>query len=82
MTAPHVAAAGPEFLEKLETQWTKNPQLGSIPQDDPEVRKDVTINSVSLTEESPTSKLIEHYSTWNSLKMSVAWMLKLRELLL
>lgn len=30
--------AGPEFLEKPETQWPKNPQLGSIPQDNPEVR--------------------------------------------
>ncbi|XP_052378933.1 uncharacterized protein LOC127931174 [Oncorhynchus keta] len=74
---------GPEFLEKPETQWPKVPEeLGSIPPDDPEVRKDVIVNHTSVEEKSPTSKLIEYYSTWNSLKKAVAWMLKLKKRLL
>eukprot|EP00063_Salmo_salar_P064092 XP_014038927.1 PREDICTED: uncharacterized protein LOC106592141 [Salmo salar] len=74
---------GPEFLEKTETQWPEVPEeLGSIPSDDPEVRKDVIVNSTCVEEKSPTSKLIEYYSTWNSLKKAVAWMLKLKRLLI
>jgi hypothetical protein len=51
---------GPEFLEKPETQWPKVPEeLSSIPLDDPEVRKDVIVNSTecgSVEEKSPTRK--------------------------
>jgi len=76
---------GPEFLEKLETGWARNPvELGSILPDDPEVRKEAIVSNIvtSISEKTPTSKLIEHYSSSDDLKRTVAWMMKLKNLLL
>lgn len=39
---------GPVFLEKPETEWPRKPEeLDSILPDDPEVRKEATVSSVS-----------------------------------
>lgn len=39
------------------------------------------MNSLIVEEKSPTSKLMEYYSSWNRLRRAVGWMLKFRELL-
>ena len=74
---------GPKYLEKEKEYWPKNPKnLGLIPSEDPEVRKDVAVNSLSVHETNPTSKLFEYYSSWSRLQRGVAWILKLRGILL
>lgn len=46
------------------------------------MKRDVTVNMINIEEKDPTSELIEHYSSWNSLKRAVAWILMLKQLLL
>ena len=73
---------GPQFLEKEDTDWPEIPErLGQIPPDDPEVKKEVSVNIVSV-DTNPTSMLIEYYSSWNRLKRGIAWMLRIRALLI
>lgn len=55
----------------------------SIGKDDLEVRKTVTVNPTCATEaEGPIDKLISHYPKWYKLKRAVAWILKIKEMLL
>ena len=76
---------GPEFLRKAEAQWPKTPEsFGAVLSEDPEVRKEAIVSSIATTttDKTPTSKLIEYYSSWHSLKRAVAWMMKIKKLLL
>lgn len=76
---------GPEFLKNEESQWPQNPDEASqnyISLDDPEVKKDAVVNIMIIDVENPVSKLIEYYSDWISLKKTVAWILKIKTLLL
>lgn len=76
---------GPEFLKDEESQWPQNPDETSqsyLPLDDPEVKKDVIVNTIIIDVENPVRKLIEYYSDWNCLKKIVAWILKIKNLLL
>ncbi|XP_032416535.1 uncharacterized protein LOC116718567 isoform X10 [Xiphophorus hellerii] len=74
---------GPEFLYDSENKW---PKLGvkydSLPVADAEIKKDVTVNAVVEEAKNPTSFFISYFSSWMKLKTSVAWVLKLKELLL
>ena len=73
---------GAQFLEMEETDWPEIPErLGQIPLDDPEVKREVSANIVSV-DTNPTSMLIEYYSSWNRLKKGIAWILRMRALLL
>ena len=73
---------GPEFLFQTEAEWTKSPRdLEYLSPDDPEVRKEISVNTLRLDEISPTRRFIEYYSSWNRLKRAVGWMLKFKELL-
>lgn len=62
----------------------KPEELDSILPDDPEVRKEAIVSgTVTIAaEKTPTSKLIEYYSSWNDLKRAAARMMKLKNLLL
>ncbi|XP_034081069.1 uncharacterized protein LOC117552007 [Gymnodraco acuticeps] len=76
---------GPEFLKKSEAQWPSIPkELGSLLPDDPEVRKEAIVTSIVTCkmEKTPTSKLLDYYSSWNDLKRAVAWIMKLKTILL
>ncbi|KAK0141947.1 hypothetical protein N1851_020380 [Merluccius polli] len=54
-----------------------------IRQDDPEVKKEAVVNAVNVnTTSDSTSYLISYFSDWRKLKVSVAWLLRLRKLLL
>lgn len=58
-------------MQKGESQWPKSPDKmlqSYLSSEDPEVKKDGIVNTINIEEKSPTSKLIEYYSDWNSLK--------------
>ena len=74
---------GPDFLWKPE-EWPKRPaNSNEVPHDDPEVKQDgVSVSTVMVKESvNTTNKLISHFSNWIALKKSVAWILKVKEIL-
>ena len=75
---------GPDFLWKPEEEWPKQPaNSNEVPHDDPEVKQDgVSVSTVMVKESvNTTNKLISHFSNWIALKKSVAWILKVKEIL-
>ena len=71
----------PDFLSGEETEWPKAPEdLSQIPSNDPEVKKDITVNCLKLGN-AATSNLINLYSSWKKLQRAVGWLLKLKKLL-
>ena len=79
----------PNFLSKPEDQWPKSPSQTheNLMDCDPEVKKNVKIAVTKLLDSENTSTdsvkmLIQHYSSWHSLKKAVAWILKVRKELL
>ncbi|MGH0144896.1 UNVERIFIED_CONTAM: hypothetical protein FKN15_039243 [Acipenser sinensis] len=51
--------------------------------DDPEVKKEVTVNVLIANDSAEmVNKLINYFSRWISLKKSVAWIIKIKEMLL
>ncbi|XP_043961975.1 uncharacterized protein LOC122825006 [Gambusia affinis] len=74
---------GPEFLIESENRWpTLEVKSDLLPADDSEIKKDVIVNAIVEEAKSPTSFFISYFSSWMKLKTSVAWVLKLKELLL
>lgn len=74
---------GPSFLQEPECLWLEKPQQLEIKENDIEVRKSVTTNLINTSESTdPVNKLIHHYSSWYKLKKAVAWILKLKEILM
>lgn len=54
-----------------------------IPADDPEVKRDLTVNAVVAKDTSnATDQLITYFSDWRKLKVTVAWFLKIKWALL
>lgn len=76
--------SGPQFLLGPQEEWPKNPDgLDEISPKDCEIRS-TTVNAVQITSEEvdPITRLIHYYSSWSHLKRAVAWMLRLKGLLL
>ncbi|XP_052470971.1 uncharacterized protein LOC128027405 [Carassius gibelio] len=72
---------GPEFLWKPEEGWLEVKALGSVLQDDPEVRRNTTVFTTVVNTESPTDQLISYFSNWIRLLKAVAWYIKLKKAL-
>lgn len=73
---------GPHFLSGGECEWPDAPEdLGHLPHSDPEVKRDITVNCLKL-QTNATSSLIQYFSSWKKLLKAVAWLLKLKNLLL
>ena len=75
---------GPDFLWKPEEEWPKRPaNSNEVPHDDLEVKQDgVTVSTVMVKESvNTTNELISHFSNWIALEKSVAWILKVKEIL-
>ena len=72
---------GPDFLQRPEMDWPKPFETQPIASDDPEVKKDILVNVITHTEDA-TSKLMTYSSEWCTLKISVAWYLRLKSILL
>ena len=76
--------SGPQFLRTL-SQWQGTIENEkAIPDDDPEIKQEVSINATSvqsMEEFCPTSRLLSYFSKWTDLKRAVAWILKIKETL-
>lgn len=74
---------GPAFLWLQEEYWPMDILNVSIDSDDLEVKRETTVNVISVDEISnPTDQLITYFSEWRRLKVAVAWFLKLKRILL
>jgi len=74
---------GPSFLLKSQEDWPELPYVKDTPQDDPEVKScAVKVEEDGQKEELALNKLIMYYSDWTRLKRGVAWLLKLKRMLL
>ncbi|XP_043222567.1 uncharacterized protein LOC122381883 [Amphibalanus amphitrite] len=72
---------GPEFLCEEEARWPQMPAAMVTEEDDPEVRKEVKVATAVIEEETPTWRLIRHYSTWYRLKRAVVWIRRVAQIL-
>ncbi|XP_057686945.1 uncharacterized protein LOC130912869 [Corythoichthys intestinalis] len=72
--------AGPSFLRQAQEEWPRNPDgLEEISPKDCEV-KSISVNATLIMEEvDPTTRFINHYSTWTGLKRAAAWVLRFKE---
>ncbi|XP_064642975.1 uncharacterized protein LOC135497159 [Lineus longissimus] len=67
---------GPSFLQNTEEDWLSMPKIGSLPDDHPEVKKDVTVTVLATeVKEDPLMKLVHHHSSWAKLRV-VAWLIR------
>ncbi|KAL2102341.1 hypothetical protein ACEWY4_001509 [Coilia grayii] len=83
---PHLMSTswlhGPHYLSRGELEWPDMPEdLSYIPSCDAEVKPAITVNCVKL-ETNATSSLIQYFSSWKKLLKAVAWLLKLKHILL
>lgn len=71
---------GPEFLSQPSDTWPKRPadMNTTIPDDDPEVKKDSVTYLSQVTARDHTSEIFERFSSWVHLKKFVAWMLRFK----
>ncbi|KAI2661009.1 UvrABC system protein B [Labeo rohita] len=73
---------GPSFLKEPECKWPENIHDLSIKEDDNEIKHSASVNLVSATESTDAvSKLINYHSDWYKLKRSVAWILRVKDML-
>ncbi|XP_035985471.1 uncharacterized protein LOC118558973 isoform X4 [Fundulus heteroclitus] len=74
---------GPEFLHRSEEEWPKlDVDHHAISADDPEVKRDLTVSVIVNESQNATNYLIHYFSSWTKLKTSVAWFLKLKNILM
>ncbi|XP_064622587.1 uncharacterized protein LOC135484828 [Lineus longissimus] len=68
---------GPSFLQNTEEDWPSMPKIGSLPDDHPEGKKDVTVTVLATeVKEDPLMKLVHHHSSWAKLRVAVAWLIR------
>ncbi|XP_063060622.1 uncharacterized protein LOC134453804 [Engraulis encrasicolus] len=73
----------PSLLRLPEQDWPCDVVDTLIKLDDPEVKKEAVVNEVNVNASSDsTSYLISYISDWRKLKVKLAWLLRLRKLLL
>ncbi len=62
---------------------TKTDQMSQVPQQDPEIKGEIKVNVLNVSESNDImSKLTGYYSGWFQLKIATAWMLRFKEILL
>ncbi|KAK0144647.1 hypothetical protein N1851_016989 [Merluccius polli] len=71
----HRWLGGPTFLWKREEDWPRTVLDVSVDSDDQEVKKEVTVNTISVCD-------VAYFSDWRRLKTAVAWILRLKVMLL
>ena len=69
---------GPEFLTQSTETWPQRPvdMNVTIPDDDPEVKKDAVVHMSEASTRDPVLEIIERFSSWTYLKKIVAWILR------
>ena len=74
---------GPDFLKEPPHCWPDVPFEPVLPPNDPELRKGVVTVNVTVKENcDATTYLLNYFSTWIRLKKAVAWLLRLKSILL
>ena len=69
---------GPEFLRHPECQWPDQPAMLPLLNYNPEVKVTSHVHATQLTDERILDKLLMHYSSWDKIKRSMAWLLRYR----
>ncbi|KAI4882679.1 hypothetical protein NFI96_029603, partial [Prochilodus magdalenae] len=74
---------GPDFLTKNEDEWPQSPDHSeTLTTEDPEIR-DVVVSATAAEKQADTvQQFLEYYSSWFCLRKAVAWILKVRNILL
>lgn len=73
---------GPEFLHMRRDSWPKQPcDLKEIEEDDPEVKREKNVNSLQSKETDPLATVLEAFSSWDRLRLAVAWLLRFKRFL-
>ncbi|XP_013856439.1 uncharacterized protein LOC106512348, partial [Austrofundulus limnaeus] len=73
---------GPDFLRRPEQEWPKPFESQPVCSEDPEVKRDALVNIIDTHSNDSTTRLVHYFSSWTKLKTSVAWLLKLKDILL
>ncbi|KAL0152844.1 hypothetical protein M9458_051849, partial [Cirrhinus mrigala] len=78
--------SGPPFLTRPPEEWPSSPiNLGKSLVQDPEIKQEVVVNTLLVqTPEGrgTVTRLVNYYSSWTHLKKAVAWILRLKKILL
>lgn len=72
----------PDFLRKPKQDWPEQYDLPLVSSEDPEVKCVLLMNVINAEMEEPTIRLMNSFSSWTKLKISVAWFLRLKGILL
>ena len=74
---------GPEFLIQPSEEWPQRPadMSNTVPDDDPEVKKDSTVHMTKVSAPDLMQEIIERFSSWDRLKRTVAWVLRYKSTL-
>ena len=80
---------GPDFLRTFKSQWSEERLDATLADSDPEVKgqpfKHDDGAAIVCTADiivHPLEKLIKHYSSWTRLKRAVAWILRVKKMLM
>lgn len=73
---------GPGFLWEPEERWPTCPVDITLPADDPEVKQKFMVNATVVDSVNATHHLITYFSDWQRLRVTVAWFIKLKDILL
>lgn len=77
---------GPSFLIRSQEEWPNNPiDVGKSLVQDPEIKQEDVVSTLLVqTEErdDAVSPLINHDSSWTRLRKAVAWILRLKRIIL
>lgn len=76
--------SGPAFLRKPEREWPDKPDhVEELTVADPEVKKGILVNATTVQESTDAmQQLTEYYSSWIRLKKAVAWLTRVKGILL
>ena len=70
---------GPPFLLQPEDEWPQRPsEMGEIPSDDPEVKRNEVFLTTSSNQVDPLKEMFERFSSWVRLKKITAWILRFK----
>ena len=71
---------GPDFLMQPQTNWLMLPEVPLVLSDsDPEIKKvGVIFAATALQNQCPLTRFIEHFSSWDKLIRSAAWLFKFK----
>lgn len=61
--------SGPEFLWKARETWIHYEVESTVEEDDPEVKLEISTNTITIQEDNATNQLITYFSDWKRLQL-------------